>query len=321
MISATVFKETKVAKVGLCLRKGPDGLLTVRQVSRDGLFAGTILQEGMSVTKINNTETHGKSLEEVTSLIRQTEGVLTVHAMPPLNSFSSSDTGHVVKVSIKKATPGAKVGIRLTKKYNQEGIFVQCVNEESPFASTALTKNMRILSVNGVSCCNDSTVQEVSILIRDAPRDVTIEATKDGWVESAQMKKSNSGFMIIEEYQEDSEPELAEDDEDAVLASFKAGKQMKPSKTVLVSATKPYRDSKVGLRLILSPIHHEEQAILIGSIRKDSLFRGSALKRGMKVNCINGVDSFGLSVNEACNLVREAKGVVTIEAEEINMNL
>lgn len=82
-------------------------------------------------------------------------------------------------------------------------------------------------------------------------------------------------------------------------------------------ATKPTPDSKLGLILkgVRGPAGNT--FIIIDSINPDCLFAGTELRRGMKVESING-NSYSNDVAECMNFLKTAVGKVTIVFSDVN---
>jgi len=84
-----------------------------------------------------------------------------------------------------------------------------------------------------------------------------------------------------------------------------------PTKPVVVMVTKPNKEAKLGIGLT-----SDIRGLTITSLFSDCLFTNTALRVGMVVWSINGVECMHMEASEATELLKSAEGQVTIVAEE-----
>jgi len=77
LVTATVNKA-QGQPTGLTLGALPSGVIGVKKINEDGLFANSDLREGLEVISINNVQVHGKSTAEVSALIKGVDGTMVI---------------------------------------------------------------------------------------------------------------------------------------------------------------------------------------------------------------------------------------------------
>jgi PDZ domain len=81
MVFATVTKPTKDTKTGLTMRRNGNGMIVIKRLPSDGLFAQTgLLKEGMRICCINGTDVDELKEEHILQLVSSAEGTVTVLA-------------------------------------------------------------------------------------------------------------------------------------------------------------------------------------------------------------------------------------------------
>ena len=76
-------KATKLSNPGMTFHQSDDGTIHIKEIIPGGLFAETDLRPGLIVLSVNDVDCTGKSLIQVTNMVRTTdEGSLTVRAVP-----------------------------------------------------------------------------------------------------------------------------------------------------------------------------------------------------------------------------------------------
>lgn len=78
------------------------------------------------------------------------------------------------------------------------------------------------------------------------------------------------------------------------------------SSSITVHATKPSRESRVGVNLKNAP----GGGVYVSTIRDDSIFVATELQAGMIIESINGISCASLASSEAANVLRQVEGKI-----------
>lgn len=84
-----------------------------------------------------------------------------------------------------------------------------------------------------------------------------------------------------------------------------------------VSATKPSRESRVGIGLKNTAVTEGTGGVYVSAIRENSIFQNTELRKGMIIESINGINCTFLTSSDAANILRRAESEVSIVARSI----
>ena len=141
-------------KVGLAFVKTSEGLVVITNIADSSPFANSTIRKGMTILTINNVYCHGMDAEQIRSLFKAVPDPITLvaaklsGAKTPRASISAIQP---VAVMANKNASG-KVELSFADNYADGTVVITKIPDSSPFADTALTKDMTILTINGVPC-------------------------------------------------------------------------------------------------------------------------------------------------------------------------
>jgi C-terminal processing protease CtpA/Prc len=332
LISAVVKKESANTKVGIGLREIA-GKIIVSSISGDSLFKDTKLKPGLRLLFVNKTSCEGITRDAAILPFKEAEGEITVVC---------EDVGYVAAI-VEKADPEESLGIGL-KELNGH-IVVSSVKEESLFEFTDIKPGLRLVCINN-TLTKGLTKHEAILLLKEAVGKITVIVEKVGVIHASAFKESPSvkvgiglktvkGYAVISSLAEDG---LFADSDLRIgmrlvsvngkncmqmdkMAAIKIFKETEGTLDVmaeefgLIGATvvKNSESDKVGIGL-----KEVNGDVLISSIYDSGLFTKTDLKNDLRLVSVNEVSVKGLSRNEAIRLFKEAKGSITVMAEDMS---
>lgn len=218
----------------------------------------------------------------------------------------------MLKVTISKPTADINLGFRLQK--NAEGeIYFSQISPGSVLDGTVLHEGMLVCLVNGINCQGQS-LTFVSTIIRD-----TEGALQLGVRNPLQTTTNDASDKNLIQW----------DDQSVDLSCTSGNRSIIPtwvtpidddetSTLVCVSKMKRMEDS-VGLRLRVSS-RDNVTTLQIDRVVPDGIFGDSALRTGMILLRVNGMDVNGWPVKDVLDVIRFTDGMLTLEAEKIGKN-
>lgn len=344
---ASAFKE-KDAKVGLTVvDKG--GKIYISKIDKQGLLGGSVLKVGMELISINNVQMDGKKASDCASLLKETEGTLTVLASHPV-----LPPGSFVTAVITKEGKGTKVGLRLGDEGGK--IVVTGVSEGSLASETPLKPGMCIRAINNVDCTGLSTSDAAKLLVdgegsltilattQEKTRQpsaslesicaVTVTNTSDSQLGMKVTRKN--GTLVVTEISPDGlifgtalrvgmEIITINNADCSVLSAESGTKLLESEGTVTILAKK--KDFPPGF-LVTAVIQKSNPEVKVGlgmgskngiiyitKIRDGTVAAITELQPGLIVRTIDNIDMSGMSLVDAANLLANAEGTITVAAE------
>jgi C-terminal processing protease CtpA/Prc len=163
-VESIVHKKSANAILGISFtRKGEKSPLIIKQMYGTGLFADSMLQRGMVVLKINDSNASWFSPNEAAAAIRNA----------PIGHASVTAEGYYASAHCIKQSEG--YGLVVKNSSTKEGLFIFAIKENSPFALSALKPGMQLILINGEPC--PSNLKAACQALRKSADKISILAT------------------------------------------------------------------------------------------------------------------------------------------------
>lgn len=165
LVTVTISKPSRDALVGLGVvdRPGNYGqtVPVINSIKEGSLCAGTALEEGMHLYRINGVTCKGK--DDATAMMKVSEGSIVIVAGPP----------GLVWATVVKPTKETKVGLHMERYKTSHKVVVGSV--KGLFAATPLKEGMTILQINE-NDISTMAMNEVLDLVSESEGKLTILA-------------------------------------------------------------------------------------------------------------------------------------------------
>lgn len=165
LVTVTISKPNRDALVGLGVVDRPGNLgkmvPVINSIKEGSLCAGTSLEEGMHLYKINGVLAKGK--DDATAMLKVSEGSISIMAGPP----------GLVWATISKPSKDSKVGLHMERYKSSQKVIVGSVT--GLFAATPLKAGMTIFQINDTDV-TPLAMNEVLDIVSEAEGKVTILA-------------------------------------------------------------------------------------------------------------------------------------------------
>ena len=169
-VAATVAK-TPTGKVGLAFADHASGTVVITKIGEDSPFAGTVIQEGMTVVTINSVSCHGMNAKEVRSVFQSLPESVTLIAA----HLKADVQAKSVQVATINKMEGGKVGLSMADSHGT--VIISSISEQSPFAATPVKEGMTILSINNTPV-DGMDAYQIKTMFWNLPDPVTLIAGK-----------------------------------------------------------------------------------------------------------------------------------------------
>lgn len=319
-ITATAYKPTSQMLCGIGM-KGHNRSIIISSINPNGLFANSGLKVGMFVRTINNVSTFGRTAAEMTQLIKEAIGQVTIVTggpYPPFNSYSGTfDMSYVDRGK----TFRGHVMLELQQDSSIGGYRVTGTTSDADGTATIIDG---LVAYDGdawwldeVSSGNDTGLKVLSTGKLDWSNN-TFEGVwrantgQSGQYSTFQCTNVSKTFTPLTPTAEETAPPV-------VVATAVSPFDHAPvvtavadssSPIVTAIANKPTKDVLVGIG-IKAP---NGQCPQITTINPDGLFSTSALRVGMYIHSINNVSMSDKTAAEATQVIKQLVGEVTIAA-------
>lgn len=272
MIHVRVTKPSSTSKLGITMHSDDSSRIIVSRLKPNSLCAGTGLRPGMQIVRINQHEMTGLSPLDAAIMMNQASGQVDIWALP---------IQYQCFIITAKANPGVSAGIKI-KHDNETGEYViKSIATRSPFHSTLLTEEMRVLSIN----CH---------LIAGMRKSFKAEKS---FISAALKEHGLSGHYIL----------VVE-----ALPNIRV-----KEKVTQATVYKQSVDDILGISLAEVPFTARDSVTVISKISPTSPFRNSELEVGMTLQKINHHDVSRMGPEASKDLLREAQGDITLHASLI----
>lgn len=164
-LSATVFKKTASASLGISLVAGNDGAIYISKLQPDNPLANSPLRVGDKLLSVNNQSCADLNHHMAASLLRKVEGTVTVLVQ------NVGGDANLVETMIEKPKQDATVGISVARGIRGT-LVVTKVAADGLFAHSLVNTGDKVISINNVSC-NQLNPRGAVDVIGKAPRYVT----------------------------------------------------------------------------------------------------------------------------------------------------
>ena len=334
--SGTVTKESKESKCGIQFVKQDDGALVIKKIVEGGLFAATSLKEGQEVLSVNGVSVVGKPSKDVVAMIKD---------------IDAGDVKLVVKAEAEEkeaadAAPTAAAAVAVEKE--------AAVPEPTPEPEAEKEEEPAVAKEEPAPAAKEPAAEdkpeEEPAKQEAAPEPVeppAFEGPMEGMVTGTvtkEKKEDKLGIIFSQDKRggplcintiKETGPFASTDLKKGMLVVSVNGKDiagmtpkevvemlktsigevsviaMEPGGIITGTVTKDSKDDKVGI--ILNQ-YTPGSPIFIKTLK--GKFGKTALRTGLQVVTVNGVDVSGKSSKFAANLLRDAEaGEVTIVAK------
>lgn len=165
LVTVTINKPSRDSSVGLGVveRPGNYGKMVpvINSIKEGSLCAGTALEEGMTLYRINGVTCNGK--EDATAMMKVSEGSIVIVAGPP----------GLIWATVTKPSKETKVGLHMERYKTSHKVVVGSV--KGLFAETPLKQGMTILQINEQDI-STMAMNEVLDLVAECEGKLTILA-------------------------------------------------------------------------------------------------------------------------------------------------
>ncbi|CAB9517699.1 expressed unknown protein [Seminavis robusta] len=173
LLSATVHKETRNDKIGLCLsnnsKKGGRAL-TISSIHEEGLFSHSPFQVGDRIVSINTLNCQEMRASVAARLLRTITGTFTV----VVQNVKGDPT--LVESMIYKPEPTSKTGLSvISNGYSRATIYD--IHPHGIFADSILNRMDLIVSINEIPC-HSLDSREAAAIVAQAEDRVTVIAER-----------------------------------------------------------------------------------------------------------------------------------------------
>jgi C-terminal processing protease CtpA/Prc len=163
-VESIVHKKSANAKLGITFtRKSEQSPLIIKQMYDTGLLGDSMLQPGMVVLKINDSNASWFSPNEAAAAIRNA----------PIGHASVTAEGYYASAHRTKRSEG--YGLVVKNSSTKAGLFIFAIKENSPFAFSALKPGMQLILINGKPC--PSNLKDACKALRKSADKMDILAT------------------------------------------------------------------------------------------------------------------------------------------------
>lgn len=159
-IAVRIEKKTQDEKLGICFRRYLTGVF-ISKISSSSPFARSDLRVGDKVLSVNGVSCRKLTAQKCVDIIKASPCSV---ALCVQNSNGDPDT---VSCMVQQK-PDRKAGIRL--KGVRGSVLVKDIDSDSPFQSTLLMPEHRIMFINGISC-QGMRAQGVADLMADSTKE------------------------------------------------------------------------------------------------------------------------------------------------------
>lgn len=165
LVTVNISKPNRESLVGLGVadRPGPYGKMVpvINTIKAGSLAAGTALEEGMHLYRINGVAAKGR--DDASAMLKVSEGSIVIVAGPP----------GLIWATVEKSSKETKVGLHMERYKNNPRIMVGSV--KGLFAATTLKEGMTILEINEKEI-TPMAMNEVLDMVSEAEGKVTVLA-------------------------------------------------------------------------------------------------------------------------------------------------
>jgi hypothetical protein len=168
LLSATVYKHSRDAKIGIALLDKENVGVTVKRIEPEGLFGSSGFQVGDQLMSVSSESCEGLDSRGVAELMRKADGIVTVVVRAP--------NGRADRVSsmVMKQSSNSRVGIGFRNRSGK--LVVSSVAEDGLFAHSLLNAFDTCISINGIACDENINATAAATIIRTSSSFVTIVA-------------------------------------------------------------------------------------------------------------------------------------------------
>ena len=212
--SVSVSKNEK-GKVGLSMVDMKSGTVVITKMAEDSPFANTAIKEGMSILSVNGISCVGMDAVQVKAIFSSVPEPVTLFA----GTLTGASAGGGTSDSLLKMHRYARVSkqfVAVTVYKNKDGkvglsfgdtgdgsATIKKISETSPFAKTAISEGMTVLTINTIACKNIDA-KMIAALLKMLPDTITMIAAKLSPgiiaknIQVATVEKNESGDIGIE---------------------------------------------------------------------------------------------------------------------------
>ena len=326
-ITATAYKPTSQMHCGIGM-KGQNRSIIISSINPNGLFANSGLKVGMFVRTINNVSTFGRTPTEMTQLIKEAIGQVTIvtgGAYPPFQSYSGTfDMSYVDRGK----TFRGHVMLELQQDNSLGGYRVTGTTADADGTATIIDG---LVAYDGdawwldeVSSGNDTGLKVLSTGKLDWSNNTFEGVWRANTGQSGQYSSFHSTnvtktFTPLTPSAEETAPVVVATAVSPFSDTTGQINDHTPIVTAVADSSSPIvnaiankttKDVLVGIG-IKAPNGHSPQ---ITTINPDGLFSTSALRVGMYIHSINNVSMSDKTAAEATQVIKQLVGEVTIAA-------
>lgn len=331
MITATV-EKTPNQRLGLSLEEDSSGRVFVTRISRTGLFAGTPLKAGHEIVMVNSIPCDGLKLRDISQIMIETDGRLTVHAISAVEDGVNTDDG-VSNItnnseSYDEERPPPQVAIRSEsqqqrqeqQKQQQQSMPPRRINssiskqrsEIAPGAVEVLLDPNRAPPVRGAAVApalQKSRSMGKPLASSNGAVEVLLDpnrAPPPGAAAATSLPKSRSLSSMIKNPLSSSNRQNRTETADNAGAALPGDNELGSVVTIVVP-----HEPRLGLRLQQTV---DGNYVFVRRLDADSVFAGTGMRIGMRLIAVNDYDTVGLNIEEVTRILKQPRpdGVLTI---------
>eukprot|EP00980_Cylindrotheca_fusiformis_P000246 scaffold54_cov110-Cylindrotheca_fusiformis.AAC.4 len=290
-VVACVIRRDASIDLGITFRQDVvNGCLVIDTIAANGLFANTGLKLDMQLVKINGHRCYRiskRNLDKTETILKQAVGIVTIEVQSPQPVVSNEPTITERQIfTIQKATKSFQLGLGFEKIQTPEDS-LRIVKLSPTFEKVlGIRKGLQVVRINGAPCDVDD-IASVHEQMKQAYPLLCLECIATVKNEKREGTKENP-------------------------TEQKKVEEIDENLRVVACIVRPNADLDLGITFRRD---EENGFLIINSVSKDGFFAGTGLKPNLRVVKINGHRISRKRMDQAVELLQQAKGLITIEAE------
>jgi C-terminal processing protease CtpA/Prc len=288
-VVACVIRRDASIDLGITFRQDVvNGCLVIDSIAGNGLFAHTGLRLDQQLVKINGHSCYRiskKNLDKTETILKQAKGIVTIEVQSPNPVISNEPTITERQIfTIQKATQTFQLGLGLEKIQTPEDS-LRIVKLSATFQKVlGIKPGLQLVGING-SPCDVNDIDSVHEQMKQAFPLLTLEC-----------------IATVMNQKEEEKEQQAEEKVQTLDENLR----------VVACIVR----SDVDLDLGIAFRRDEENGhLIVSSVSKTGFFANTGLKPNLRVVKINGHRISKKRMDQAVELLQQAKGLITIEAQ------
>lgn len=295
-VVACVIRRDASIDLGVTFRQDVvNGCLVIDSIAGNGLFANTGLKLDMQLVKINGHRCYQiskKNLDKTETILQNAKGIVTieVQSQHPILSNEAAITERQI-FTIQKTTKSFQLGLGLEKIQTPDDS-LRIVKLSPTFQKVlGIQQGLQLVSING-SPCNVDDIDSVHEQMKQAYPLLSLECI---------------ATVINQKKKAEQTPTAA-----ASTTVAKEEKELDENLRVVACIVRANPDLELGITFRRD---EENGFLIIDSVSNNGFFADTGLKPNLKVVKLNGHRISKKRMDQAVELLQQAKGLITIEAE------